>query len=262
MARKRTEVSRTMLLTWFTLAGLIFLFAPQRLTNKFQFTFARIFRWPLSIGRNFTLSTRAQQPLTNIISRRESQYQNHIANLREELLQERQKVKKLSGLYNRYVWEGVKFVLADVITVTVDESRGELIINRGQIDGLAKDQFVLGDNSIIGTISEVSSRTAQVKLVTDSTSKIAVKIAGVGRVMQGNGNTARVPLLPIKYKVKTGDIVLADKKPGFLDVPLIAGRVAQCKRDDENPSLWDITVKPVCDIERLNDVAVIIMNPQ
>ncbi len=153
-------------------------------------------------------------------------------------------------------------MLADVITVTVDESRGELIINRGQIDGLAKDQFVLGDNSIIGTISEVSSRTAQVKLVTDSTSKIAVKIAGVGRVMQGNGNTARVPLLPIKYKVKTGDIVLANKKPGFLDVPLIAGRVAQCKRDDENPSLWDITVKPVCDIERLNDVAVIIMNPQ
>jgi hypothetical protein len=43
---------------------------------------------------------------------------------------------------------------------------------------------------------------------------------------------------------------------------MIIGKVAECKRDDENPSLWDITVEPACDIERLNDVAVIVMNQQ
>jgi len=43
---------------------------------------------------------------------------------------------------------------------------------------------------------------------------------------------------------------------------MIIGKVAQCKRDDQNPSLWDITVKPACDIERLTSVAVIIINPQ
>jgi len=102
-------------------------------------------------------------------------------------------------------------------------------------------------------------------LITDPTSKIAVKIAelNVDRLMQGNGkNSAKVQLLSIKHKVKTGDIVYAGKKPGFLDAPMIIGTVVQCKRDDENPSLWDITVKPACDIERLNGVAVIVMNPQ
>ena len=38
-----------------------------------------------------------------------------------------------------------------------------------------------------------------------------------------------------------------------------AGKV---RRDNKNPSLWDITVKPGCDITKLSNVAVIIMNPQ
>ena len=256
-----------MLFTWFMLTGFIFLFTPQKLTNKFQFAFARIFSWPLSIGRNISLSARTQQPLTDVVSRREyNKLQNHLTNVMEDLLQKQRKIEKLSGLYDRlYALEGAKLMVADVITASIDTAHSELIINRGEIDGLAEGQFVLGDNSIVGTISAVSSRTAQVKLITDPTSKIAVKIAelNVDRLMQGNGrNSAKVQLLSIKHKVKTGDIVYAGKKPGFLDAPMIIGTVVQCKRDDENPSLWDITVKPACDIEGLNGVAVIVMNPQ
>ncbi|GAF84958.1 unnamed protein product [marine sediment metagenome] len=180
------------------------------------------------------------------------------------LHQERQKLEKLSGLYDRFVWEGVNFVLADVITAFIDGSRSEFIINRGINDGLAKGQLVLGHYSIIGTISDLDSRTARVRLVTDPTSKIAVKIAelNVGGIMQGNGNnSAKIQLLPIKHKIKIGDIVYVRKKPGFLDTSMIVATVAQCKRDGENALLWDITVKPACDIQRLNNVAVIIMNP-
>ena len=251
--------------TWFMLAGFIFLFAPQNITNKFQFAFARTFRWPLSIGRNISLSARTHPLPSATLNRRESQYQNYIANLTKQLNQEHQKVEKLSGLRNRLPLEGAKLMLADVITASVGGLQNELIINRGQDDGLAKGQFVLGDNSIIGTISNVSSRTAQVKLVTDATSKTAVRIGklNVDSIMQGCGNSsAKVRMLPVKHRVKTGDNVYAIKKPGLLDVPIIVGRVARCKRDDENPLLWDIMVKPACGIERLNSVAVIIMNPK
>ena len=246
------------------LAGLISLFTPQKLTNKFQFAFARIFCWPLGIGRAVSLSARTQESLTDGVSHREyNKLQNYLANVTEELLQERQKLEKLSRLHNRFVWEGVDFVLADVITAFMDGLHSELIINRGQIDGLAKGQFVLGDNAIVGTISDVSSRIARVKLITDSTSNIAVKIAelNAGRVMQGNDNNSASVRL-IKHKVRTGENVYADRKPGFLDAPVIAGKVAECKRSDESPLLWDITVQPACNIETLSSVAVIIMNPQ
>jgi rod shape-determining protein MreC len=249
-----------MLFTWFMLGGLIFLFAPQNLTGKFQFAFAHIFRWPLSIGRNISLSARTQPQLTDVVSRSKyNQLQNYLANLTEELNQERQKVEELSRLRNRRPLEGAGLMVAEVITATTEG----LIINRGQNDGLQKGQFVLGDNSIIGTISDVSPRTAKIELITETTSNIAVEIGGLKTVIQGDGkNSAKVQLVSIKHKIKIGDNVYACKKPGLLDAPMIIGAVAQCKRDNENPLLWDITVKPACDIQKLTEVAVIIMNPQ
>jgi rod shape-determining protein MreC len=249
-----------MLFTWFMLGGLIFLFTPQNLTNKFQFAFARIFRGPLSIGRNISLSAHTQPQLTDVVSRSKyNQLQNYLANITKELSQERQKVKELSGLRNRRPLEGAGLMLAEVITASTEG----LIINRGQNDGLQKGQFVLGDNSIIGTISDISPRTAKVELITETTSNMAVEVGGLKTVIQGYGkNSAKVQLVSTKHTVKIGDNVYACKKPGFLDAPMIIGAVSQCKRDDENPLLWDITVKPACDIERLNDVTVLIMNPQ
>ena len=167
MARKRIKVSGRMLFTWFTLGGLILLFAPGNLTNKFQFTFARVFHWPLSVSKSISLSVRAKQSPTDVISRSKyNKLQNRLANVTQWLHQERQKVEKLTGLRDRSVWKGVKFVLADVITSS-DRTHNRLIINRGRSDGLAKGQFVLGNDSIIGTISDVDSRIAQVNLVTD-----------------------------------------------------------------------------------------------
>jgi rod shape-determining protein MreC len=266
MARRQIKVPRKILIAWFTLGGLILLFAPQKLTNKFQFAFARLFQGPLNVSKSVSLSARAQQPLGDLVTRREyNRLQNYLANIMEELTEERQKVKKLSGIHDRRPLEGANLVFADVITDSINGSRDELIINRGEYDGLQKDLFVIGDNSIIGTISELSPRTAKVKLITDPTSKMPVKIAGVDtdRMMQGaGGNFAKILMLPIKHKVKVGDVVSARKRPGFLAAPMIVGAVAQCKKDDENPLLWDIKVTPACDVEKLSDVAVIIMNPQ
>ena len=258
-----------MLFTWFMLTGSIFLFAPQNLTSKFQLAFVHVFRWPLTIGGNLLMTTQTQQPLTGAFSRSETQYLNHIANLKEMLDKEREKLNKLYGLYNTYVWEGTDFALADVITATVEGIRNEMTIACRKTNGLAKGQFVLGDNSIIGTISDVSSRTASVKLFTDPTSRIAVTIGELDiknkKWMQGNGNnTAKIPLVSIEHEIKKGDNVIARKYKSaeFLDGPVIIGRVAQLKRDDKDPLFWDITVEPACNIKELEDVAVIIMNPQ
>ena len=265
MARKQIRVSKRMLFTWFMLAGFIFLFAPQNITNRFQFAFARIFRWPLSIGRSISLSARVRQPFTDVVPRREyNKLQNHLANVIEQLNLEHKKVEKLSGLRIRLPLEGARLVPADVVRVSIGGLQSRLIINRGRSDGLAEGQFVLGDNSIIGTICELAYRQAQIKLFTDPASRIEVKIAGsnIYRLMHGDGgNSAKIPMVSAENKINVGDKVFAREKPGLLDAPMIIGKVAQCKEDDEKPLLWDITVRPACDIEGLRDVAVIIMNP-
>jgi rod shape-determining protein MreC len=263
MARKQFKVSRRMLFTWFMLGGLILLFTPHSLTNKLQFGFARIFRWPLGFGRSISLAAHRQQ-LLNTDKLTEQQYQNYIANLEEELWQEHQKVEHLSGLRNRRAFEGTKLMIADVITATINASRGELIINRGRDDGVAKGQYVLGLNNVIGTVSETGSRTAKVRLVTDPASKIEIKLAGsdIKRVMQGAGSdSAEIRLLSKEHKVEIGDKVFACKTPGLLDGSLVIGKITDCKTDKEHPLLWDITVKPSCNMQTLENVAVIVMNP-
>ena len=260
------SLSRPMLFTWFMLAGFILLFVPQNLTNNFQFAFTRVFRWPLTIGRNISLYARTRRSAPGTTNRKESQYQNYIANLEEQLRQKHREVEELSKLRDRFhALENAGFVVADVIRSSIERAHCELTIYCRKEHGLAKGQFVLGDNSIIGTISDVSAPNAKVRLFTDPASKIPVRIGklNIDRVMQGSGNdSAKIQHLSTKHKVNVGDKVVARKKPGFLDASMIIGTVARCRRDDANPSLWDITVKPVCDIERLNSVTVIIMNPQ
>jgi rod shape-determining protein MreC len=258
--------SRPMLFTWFMLASLILLFSPQSLTDDLQLAFARIFSWPLTIGQNISLYTRTWRPAPGAKFEKESQYQNYIANLEQQLRLKHEEVERLAKLRDRFhALENAGLIMADIMKYTMNGTQNELTINRGRDDGLAKGQFVLGDNSIIGTITDVSPRTSNVRLFTDPAAKIAVRIGNlkIDRVMQGAGNNmAKIRLLPTKYKVKVADLVFAQKKPGFLDAPMVIGSVAQCKRDDQNPSVWDITVKPVSEIDKLNSVTGIIMNPK
>jgi len=245
------------------LGGFILLLCPQALTSKLQLVFAGFFHLPLRLGRGISLSVNARHPVADRFDHKEAQYQNYIANLEAELEQERQKVEKLSGLRSRRALEGAYLVYADVITASVDGSSCELIINRGQRDGLAAGQFVLGDNSIIGTVCEVDSGTGRVRLITDSSSRVEVRIAGIYRIMQGVGrNLAKIQMLSREHKVKVGEDVFARKKPGLLDIPMITGRITKCRVDEEHPLLWDISVEPACKLETLGNVAVIIMNPQ
>jgi len=271
MTNNVTKVSERMLFICFMLAGLILFFAPSKITNKFQFGFIRVFNKPLSIGRNLSLLTirllTSEQTLANDVVSREKydKLHNHLANVTEWLKLERQKVEKLTGLRDRPVWKGVDFVIADVIATSVNKMRGEIVINRGRKDGLIENQFVLAYESIVGTVYKVDDRTAKIKLISDPTSRIAVKIAdfNMDRIMHGEGNcSASVKLVPIKYSIKKGDIVYAQKRPGFLSSPVIIGTVSKCKSNDDNPLVWDISVQPGCDIKNLANVAVIVMNPE
>jgi cell shape-determining protein MreC len=251
-----------MLFTWFMLGALILLFAPHNLTGRLQFAFARVFHWPLSLGRSITLSARMQQNIGETVPRQDyERLQRHLLNLEARLEQAQKNIDKLSGLRNRLPFHGAKFVLAEVITANISDARCELIINRGQDDGLAKGQYVLAGNSVIGTLHEVGSRTSRVRLFTDPSSNVAVKVGGSDRFMQGLGNkSARIQLA--KEAPRVGADIMALAKAGFLDAPMVVAKVTRCEKNAQSPLLWDVVVESACDIEKVVDVAVVVMNPQ
>ena len=262
MARRQIKVSRRMLVAWLVLcSGIVFL-SPQTLTGKMQLAFAGVFRWPLGVGRTLSLSVQTKESGKDEMERLKSRYENHIQNLDIELKEAYARLDKVSGLRNRLAWDGVRFVAADISRSSLDGPRNELFINRGKDDGVYEGCFVLGDNSVVGVAAEVGGRTSKVRLLTDSDSRIAVTIGNlnVETMLEGLGNgVAKVQLVPREYKVRKGDKVFALKRGGGLGSPMIVGEVVELKRDDMKPLIWDITVAPVCKVEELADVAVVLM---
>ena len=277
MARRQINLSKPMLFVWLLLAGLIILFTPSSVTSKFQFAFVRVFSWPLSMGRSMSLAAVPSQPGGDVITRHQyDQLQNHLQNVLAWSEELQLKYDKLAGIRGRYpALSGTAFVSADITKSISSGAKSSIIINRGKNDGLAVGQFVLAQNSIIGTISYVDSRMAHVKLITDATSMIGVKVKpadvkfqkgktrpGFSAIMAGTGTAAKLINVKSSYKVGVGDIVYADKKTGQLDIPIIAGTVTDCRVDDAKPLFWKITIRPACDFSTLRDVAIIIMNPK
>ncbi len=245
--------------------AVLLLAAPRRLTGGMQLAFISGLDAPLRVCRGWQSRLFAERPSGNSVTRNEYlRLRNHLANNLRIVDSERQRIAELSGLADRFVWKGVKFVPAAVITSYIDAVRGQLVIDRGSSDGLQAGQFVLGDDSIIGVINELDGRTARVLLTTDPSAEMAVDVgADFSGVMRGLGNNAAtIPLLPAKHKVEAGDAIYAREKPGFLDNAVITGIVSQCRRDETDPLLWDIVIEPACDVEKIEKVVVIITSPQ
>jgi rod shape-determining protein MreC len=272
MVRKQIRISKGIVFTWLMLGGLICLFLPSSLTGKVHLAFLGFYKYtPASIGGSIPLAavaTGTDATLSSDHQQLKSQYlqlQNHRDNLWAELAAEHRKNERLAGLRTRFpALSGCSFISAEIITSQGRSKSTEKVINRGSADGIRKDQFVLGDNAIIGRISEVSARTAVVRIVSDKGSQIPVEVAGskVASVMRGDGKgLARIKMVPRKYRVEKGAAVYTCKVPGVLDIPLVVGKVQSYKADDDHPLLWDIFVKPASDIENLASVDVIVMNP-
>lgn len=286
MNNKWVRTSKRMMFLYFTLGGLIFLFSPARLTGKLQLAYARVFSWPISTGRQLTLASRTALPaeasspgdyaqaidahrqLQDKLATLETRYrklQNHLANREAQLQQAQRRIDELTRLRTVPEWDRMSFQQAGIISVS-GQGQSELIVDRGQEDGLVVGQYVLGDLSMIGVVSAVSPQTARIKLITDPTSKIPVRLAEMdaGGVMQGTGSgTAEIANVDTKRKTpRVGERVHAVKTPGFPGVPIVTAEVIDSRRDPDNPILWTIRVKPVCEIANLTDVAIIISDRQ
>jgi rod shape-determining protein MreC len=267
MARKRPKVSRSTLFAGLLIGGLGLLLLPQSVTKNLNFLFVSFFNPVLSIGRN-TEPPIFKPASADFVTRSEyNRLQAAYDNLRAALITEHKRYEELAGLRSSLPKPGPKLALGEVMNVSAGGLRRELIINKGELDGLKAGQYVLGGNGIVGTVSETSQATARVRLVTDAGSKLKVAVWQGDRKkyiyarMDGNGtNSAKIPFISREYKITDGDTVYAAAVPGFLETPVVVGRITEVKPDEKEPLLWDIAVEPVQNVELLRRVAAIVID--
>lgn len=266
MARNQGKVHKGTVFITLLIAGLTLLFLPHNITSNLNLFFSDLFKPFLSIGRvGPAYMFRPGDPSKEYVARREYdrlwvEYKNIQSEL-EKALEDYQKVAK----YRAYMPQSSSGLLpASIITY---QPSNYMIIDKGSNEGVGKGMYVLGENTIIGVVSDVGPSTAKINALTQKNYMFEVRIwrdrmpKYIPGNMIGTGKgTCSIGLISREHDVKPGDAVFASPKPGYLDTARIIGEVVSAWPSETDPLLWDITVKPLYQIKDLKDVAVIANN--
>lgn len=274
MAHGQLNVSRGKLFAALLIAAAALQLAPHRYTQRLNFFFLGVFRPVLNIGLpGFSRIFRPSPSTEEFVSRSEhDELWKAYNNTHGQLLQMQQEYEKLALVRGGLPKPGPGLVLARITIPAISSFAHEVIINKGADDGLEVGQLVLcrSQSSVIGSVSEVRDGAATVQLLTDSRHTLMVAVSRDGkqepminRQMRGDGKDAcKIPMVSREYDLRVGDTVSASPERGILDTPIVVGEVAAVEHDQDQPLLWDITVRPIFDREALTEVVVIVMNPK
>ena len=158
----------------------------------------------------------------------------------------------LSRLLNYVPPADAEFVSAKIIAESGDNFTHILLVYIGD-EQVKKGQIVMGEESVIGRIDEVSGHYARVILITDINSKIPVVVERTrARAILSGDNTMLPQLIFLRSSadVQEGDIVVTSGVGGMFPAGLPIGFVNSVQNGE-------ITVETLADISRIEYVRIV-----
>lgn len=151
-------------------------------------------------------------------------------------------------------------VAAQVIGNSGSDNSNILTLDKGSSDGLKPDMAVITPDGIVGKIRNVSSHTAELLLINDSTSGVGVVLENtrIRAVLRGtpNGITEITNLLP-DSRIKPGDHIVTTGGDMVYPRGLNVGVVKAAGPDPDHQPYARIIVTPSANLARLEEVLVI-----
>lgn len=144
-------------------------------------------------------------------------------------------------------------VIAELIGVSPNPLSHQVIINRGTQDGVFKGQPVLDAFGLMGQITEVSSGSSTVLLISDATHAIPVQVNrnDVRAIAEGTGDMNRLSLrhVPANTDIRVGDLLVSSGLGKRFPVGYPVAQVEQVVRDPAKAFLT-VTAKPMARLDR------------
>ena len=161
--------------------------------------------------------------------------------------------EKLLNLSNETEYD---YVTARITGNFTDQFSDNAFINAGKLQGLQIDLPIIGENGIVGRISEVNNKTSRILFIKNVSSRVPVLISdnGYQGILIGNskGNPS-VHFVNELSKIEVGDLVMTSGKGRVFPPFLIVGRVTSKNEDTIKVELSE-------DIEKLNYVRALKVN--
>jgi rod shape-determining protein MreC len=149
---------------------------------------------------------------------------------------------------------GFKTVTSRVIADVGGPYAQSLLISDGTSSGIVKGAVVLAGQGVLGRVTHVDEKTAEVLLLTDVNSRIPVRIDGTAvQAIAGGGTDGQIILdrLLDGHQVREGMRIMTSGAGGLFPPDLPVGIIGQINKNG------DIIVNPYTDVSRLIYVRII-----
>lgn len=157
-------------------------------------------------------------------------------------------------------------ISAAVLMRTPSSWQQQLVINKGQSNGIKKNMPVMSDGGLVGRVIEVNKTNSKVELLSDTneaSSRFAISIGGKGdQVVNGiitgynaNRNELVMGQVSSKAKIKKGTRVVTSGMGGVTPKGLYVGKVAHIGKDDYGLA-QKVYITPATNFNDINIVTV------
>lgn len=188
----------------------------------------------------------------------------HNSQLESQLIELREKAKlseQLEALNRSPGLSSYQRVNAQVIGRDSDNWFNTVIIDRGSIAGVEKDQPVVTIDGLVGRVISVSPISSRVLLITDERHGAGAVIAQtaenriVGILKGKNRSLCEMKILAEEGKIENGEQIITSGQDQLYPRGLLIGRVKNMPDSAEIPPAVD--VEPAAALEKLETVAVL-----
>lgn len=137
----------------------------------------------------------------------------------------------------------------------------EIILDKGQAQGLETGRPVLAADILVGRISRLWPDRAMAILLTNPNFSVGIKLSRSGVEGIGEGlpleRSLRLKYIPKKSDVKVGDEVVTSGRGGIFPAGLKVGEISEVTSEDYGFFL-EVKVKPFLDISNLEEVVILL----
>ena len=176
----------------------------------------------------------------------------------EMMRAENETLKEYLGLKQKYT--DYETVPGYIISKDVSNYSSIFVINIGKNDGIDVDMAVIADMGLVGYVVSVTSRTAKVQTILDSSSSVTASISTTEDSIVCKGsledNMLRATYIPTTAEISEGDNIETSGMGGIFPKGITIGKI---KEVDNTYNILDryAWVEPAVDFEKLKTVLVI-----
>lgn len=169
--------------------------------------------------------------------------------------------RRLRSLLEATAGRDFQFRFAELVQVSLDPNSHQVLIDRGEDDGVFIGQAVIDGQGVMGQVESTTGGQARVRLISDPEHAIPVQILRTGQrtVALGTGEPGRLsmPNLPMQSDVRAGDRIVTSGLGERFPAGFPVAEVTAVERRPGAPFM-DVDALPLATLDRGREVLLVL----